>query len=106
MLGNKKIFTSYFKDVVLELRIEIIESLLRQMEEYGFDKIRVLHIILTIIPLNNNLLNKYKVDSSYRKKIRDFIDSNFSSKTIIPVTVNPSFLEGELPTKKSLMVLL
>lgn len=68
MLGNKKIFTSYFKDVVLELRIEIIEFLLRQMEEYGFDKTRVDHIILTIIPLNYNLLNKYKVDSSYRKK--------------------------------------
>lgn len=41
-------------------------------------------------------MSKYKVDSSNRKEIRNFIDVNFSSKTIIPITVNHVLLGGEL----------
>ena len=94
MLGRQFIFSTYSKDVLLDLRRYIAESLRNQREVYGFDKSRINHIIITSIPLKLNLLYKYKVDTSNRKEIRNFIDANFSSKTIIPITVNPVLLGG------------
>ena len=57
---------------------------------------RINHIIITILPFKLNIFIKYKVDFSKHKEIRTFIDVNFSSKTIIPITVNPFVLGGEL----------
>lgn len=97
MAGKQVIFSTHSIDAVLDLRLYIGKSISKQLEEYAFDQSRIKRIIVTIIPLKLNLINKYKVDSKNRMAIRDFIDANFSSKTIIPITVDPVLLGGELP---------
>ena len=97
MVGRQVLFASYSEEVVEDFRYYITGELMLQLESYSFDKSRVNHIIVTVVPIKVNLLNKYKVDSSKRKEIREFIDTNFFSKTIIPITVNPVILGGELP---------
>lgn len=81
---------------LLDFRKNIYYSINIQLSEYSFLKSDINHLILTIIPYSLNLITKYKVDTSNRKDTRKFIEENFSSKTIIPKTVNPELLGGEL----------
>lgn len=99
MVGTQVIFSTYSKNGVNDLRTYILEGILSQLEQYSFTIDRVNHIIITIIPVKLNLLSKYTVDKHNAKETRKFIDEHFTSNTIIPLTVNPAFLGGELLKK-------
>lgn len=73
------------------------ENLLAQLEEYNFEFARLNHAIITFIPIKLNLLSKFKLDPTNRKDARQFIRTYFPNKTVIPITVNPPLLKGELP---------
>lgn len=104
MVGKQKVYHDWSENILLELHEIILQDLRDQLEEYKRDESKINHTIITSIPLKINLMNKYKVHTSKRNEIRDFIKSNFSSKTIIPITVNELILGKEIRKVVFLMV--
>lgn len=84
----------------IEKFLQIVQyRILTVMEEYNLNISEINHIILTLIPVNYNLLTRSRLDKSTDKtKIDNFIKNNFSS-IVIPISVNPKFLGKELFTK-------
>lgn len=96
MLGKQQVFPTYNTEKIKELHEALRIQLRIQADEYGIALDRVNHIIVTIIPVRVNLLTRYRVDTSRSKEVRSFINDNFITKTVLPITVNPVFLGPEL----------
>ena len=92
MLGKQQVFPTYNTEKIKELHEALRIQLRIQADEYGIGLDRVNHIIVTIIPVRVNLLTRYRVDTSRSKEVRSFINDNFITKTVLPITVNPVFL--------------
>ena len=74
----------------------IIEKINLLLERYKYSVNSINHVIITFIPVNNNITNRFKSVKREKLDISKFINDNFARKTIIPVSVNTKFLGNEL----------
>ena len=96
MVGKQFVFKYKDANSYEVFRKLIIEKINILLERYAYSASSINHIIITFIPVNNNLTSRFKAVRGENTDMSKFIKDNFTSKTIIPVSVNPKILGNEL----------
>lgn len=79
-----------------ELREFILEGLRLLLNLYGYTGSNVNHLIITIVPINQNLITKFKSLEVDNKVLNKHMEDNLHIKSVIPVSINPDFIGTEL----------
>ena len=80
------------------LRTSIIDRIYTLLERYENSVSNINHVILTFIPVDFTYINKFKVKISHNHELNKFIESDFKTKTMLPVYINTDFIGKELNT--------
>ena len=95
MAGDQSVFQYVNRDSYEVFRNIILDRLNIFLDRYEYQTSGINHVIVTFIPVNNNLMNKFKV-IDLDPIVSPLVKDNFAINTFIPVTVTSQFLALEL----------